>query len=124
MKGPCIRMLAACVASGWPIQTYLEPSHPLQQLVMRTVEELSGESVAHTAIDGCGAPVYGLSWPYDHPDYARPGEMTGDSTAILPSVSFTTQTYFSRAPVNAVTGYVRFQVAHSNTPSRPNIHAG
>jgi L-asparaginase II len=28
---------------------------------MRTVEELSEESVVHTAIDGCGAPVYGLS---------------------------------------------------------------
>ncbi|MFJ8963182.1 asparaginase [Lentzea sp. NPDC102401] len=60
-SGKHAAMLAACVASGWPTQTYLEPSHPLQQLVMRTVEELSGESVAHTAIDGCGAPVYGLS---------------------------------------------------------------
>jgi len=60
-SGKHAAMLAACVASGWPARTYLEPSHPLQQLVMRTVEELSGESVAHTAIDGCGAPVYGLS---------------------------------------------------------------
>lgn len=60
-SGKHAAMLAACVASGWSTQTYLEPSHPLQQLVMRTVEELSGESVAHTAIDGCGAPVYGLS---------------------------------------------------------------
>ncbi|MFJ5990667.1 asparaginase [Lentzea sp. NPDC092896] len=60
-SGKHAAMLAACVAAGWPVETYLEPAHPLQQLVMRTVEELSGESVAHTAIDGCGAPVYGLS---------------------------------------------------------------
>ncbi|SFR22688.1 L-asparaginase II [Lentzea waywayandensis] len=60
-SGKHAAMLAACVAARWPVETYLGPSHPLQQLVMRTVEELSGESVAHTAIDGCGAPVYGLS---------------------------------------------------------------
>lgn len=60
-SGKHAAMLAACVAARWPTQTYLEPSHPLQRLVMRTVEELSEESVVHTAIDGCGAPVFGLS---------------------------------------------------------------
>ena len=60
-SGKHAAMLAACVAAGWPVETYLEAAHPLQQAVMRTVEELSSESVAHTAIDGCGAPVYGLS---------------------------------------------------------------
>jgi len=60
-SGKHAAMLAACVAAGWPTQTYLEPTHPLQQLVLRTMEELSGETVAHTAVDGCGAPVYGLS---------------------------------------------------------------
>ncbi|USX48793.1 asparaginase [Lentzea sp. HUAS12] len=60
-SGKHAAMLAACVAAGWPVETYLEPSHPLQHAVKRTVEDLSFESVAHTAIDGCGAPVYGLS---------------------------------------------------------------
>ncbi|MFD4674405.1 asparaginase [Lentzea sp. NPDC058450] len=60
-SGKHAAMLAACVASRWPTQTYLEPSHPLQQLVRRTLEELAGESVVHTAIDGCGAPVFALS---------------------------------------------------------------
>ncbi|MGI5502426.1 asparaginase [Lentzea sp. CA-135723] len=60
-SGKHAAMLAACVAQQWPAETYLEPSHPLQQQVMRTFEELSGESVVHTAIDGCGAPVYALS---------------------------------------------------------------
>ncbi|MDX3662723.1 asparaginase [Streptomyces sp. ID05-26A] len=60
-SGKHAAMLVACLAARWPTQTYLETSHPLQRMVMRTVEELSGESVAHTAIDGCGAPVYGLS---------------------------------------------------------------
>ncbi|GHH47828.1 asparaginase [Lentzea cavernae] len=60
-SGKHAAMLAACVEAGWPVETYLDPAHPLQRLVMRTVEDLSGESVVHTAIDGCGAPVYGLS---------------------------------------------------------------
>ncbi|MCP2251208.1 asparaginase [Lentzea aerocolonigenes] len=60
-SGKHAAMLAACVQARWPTQTYLEPTHPLQQLVSRTMEELSGETVAHTAVDGCGAPVYALS---------------------------------------------------------------
>lgn len=60
-SGKHAAMLAACVAARWPTQTYLEPTHPLQQQVLRTVEELSGESVSHVAVDGCGAPVFGLS---------------------------------------------------------------
>jgi L-asparaginase II len=60
-SGKHAAMLAACVAARWPTQTYLEPAHPLQQLVLRTVEDMSGESVAHVAVDGCGAPVFGLS---------------------------------------------------------------
>ncbi|MCX2949781.1 asparaginase [Lentzea sp. NEAU-D7] len=60
-SGKHAAMLAACVAARWPTQTYLDTSHPLQRLVVRTVEELSEESVVHTAIDGCGAPVHALS---------------------------------------------------------------
>lgn len=49
--------LAACVANGWDTETYLDPVHPLQQLVLRTVEELADERISHLGIDGCGAPV-------------------------------------------------------------------
>ncbi|SDG22496.1 asparaginase [Lentzea fradiae] len=60
-SGKHAAMLAACVAAGWPVETYLDIAHPLQRLVSRTVEDLAGEAVTHTAVDGCGAPVYGLS---------------------------------------------------------------
>lgn len=53
--------LAACVANGWDAETYLDAVHPLQQLVLRTVEELADERVAHLGVDGCGAPVPALS---------------------------------------------------------------
>ncbi|GAB3404263.1 asparaginase [Flindersiella endophytica] len=54
-------MLAACVAARWDTRTYLEPAHPLQNLLRRTIEELTGEPVAHTGVDGCGAPLFAFS---------------------------------------------------------------
>lgn len=54
-------MLAACVAAGWDTTTYRDPGHPLQQLVVEVVEELTGEGVAATTVDGCGAPALAVS---------------------------------------------------------------
>lgn len=54
-------MLATCVAAGWPIETYLDPAHPLQQVLGDTVAELAGEAVAAIGVDGCGAPIFGIS---------------------------------------------------------------
>jgi L-asparaginase II len=54
-------MLATCVSNGWPVQTYLAPDHLLQQAIRRTVEELAGEQVAATGVDGCGAPLFALT---------------------------------------------------------------
>ena len=54
-------MLAACVAAGWDTESYRDPGHPLQELIVATVEELTGESVQATGVDGCGAPVLAIS---------------------------------------------------------------
>ncbi|OEV06227.1 asparaginase [Streptomyces nanshensis] len=54
-------MLATCAANGWPQETYLEPSHPLQQLVAETLESLSGDPVTHVGTDGCGAPLMAIT---------------------------------------------------------------
>ena len=51
-------MLATCVINGWPTDTYLEPSHPLQLAIKAEVEGMSGEAVALTSVDGCGAPLF------------------------------------------------------------------
>lgn len=53
-------MLATCVANGWPIESYLQPAHPLQQAIRATVEDLTGATVAATGVDGCGAPLYAV----------------------------------------------------------------
>jgi len=54
-------MLAACVAAGWPTDSYLDPSHPLQVLVAETIADLAGERVAAIGVDGCAAPVHAVS---------------------------------------------------------------
>ncbi len=60
-SGKHAAMLLACAVNGWDTATYLDPSHPLQRLVRATLERLSGETVAHDAVDGCGAPLFSVS---------------------------------------------------------------
>jgi L-asparaginase II len=60
-SGKHAAMLATCAANGWPTETYLEPDHPVQQAIAATFAEMTGEPVAVTAVDGCGAPLLSAS---------------------------------------------------------------
>lgn len=60
-SGKHAAMLATCVVNGWPLSSYLEPSHPLQLAIVETFAELTGTLVGHHAVDGCGAPLLGTS---------------------------------------------------------------
>jgi len=60
-SGKHAAMLATCVVNGWPTSSYLNPQHPLQQAILQTVEELAGERVPATGVDGCGAPLFALT---------------------------------------------------------------
>lgn len=53
-------MLAACRAQGWPLDSYRDPEHPLQQQILRAVLAASGEERVHVGVDGCGVPVHGM----------------------------------------------------------------
>jgi L-asparaginase II len=60
-SGKHAAMLLTCATNGWPTAGYLDPMHPLQAHIRELVERLTGERVSATAIDGCGAPVYGMT---------------------------------------------------------------
>jgi L-asparaginase II len=60
-SGKHAAMLAASVQHGWPVESYLEPEHPLQQQVRASLERTAGEAVSHVAVDGCGAPLFGIT---------------------------------------------------------------
>ena len=49
-------------AAGWPVETYWQPDHPIQQLAFETVAVLSGVSAREIvrATDGCGVVTFGL----------------------------------------------------------------
>ncbi|MBP2475843.1 L-asparaginase II [Crossiella equi] len=60
-SGKHAAMLATCVQRGWSTSDYLDPSHPLQVTIRDTTAELGEEAVTVTAVDGCGAPQFGMS---------------------------------------------------------------
>ncbi|MEU8961615.1 asparaginase [Streptomyces sp. NPDC048491] len=60
-SGKHAAMLAACKLNGWDQGTYLDPGHPLQRLVLESVESAAGERVASVGTDGCGAPLMAIS---------------------------------------------------------------
>ncbi|MEU7744043.1 asparaginase [Nonomuraea sp. NPDC049158] len=60
-SGKHAAMLAAAVANGWDVDSYLAAEHPVQLRVRSVTEDLAGEKAAHVAVDGCGAPLFGLS---------------------------------------------------------------
>ncbi|MFA1537675.1 asparaginase [Actinomadura monticuli] len=59
-SGKHAAMLATCVSAGWPIDSYLDPGHPLQVAVRDVIEELAGAPVTAVGVDGCGAPLFAV----------------------------------------------------------------
>lgn len=59
-SGKHAAFLAACQAQGWPLESYLDPEHPLQQLVRETIERATSTRPIAIGVDGCGAPVHAL----------------------------------------------------------------
>ena len=55
-------MLAVCRAMDWPLDSYLDADHPLQERIWRTLARLAGmvpEDVGR-AVDGCGVVTFAL----------------------------------------------------------------
>ena len=66
-------MLAHAKLIGADPATYLDPSHPVQQRILRAVEAFSGtrRREIRIGVDGCGVPVFGLSLASMATAYAR-----------------------------------------------------
>lgn len=60
-SGKHAAMLATCVAAGWPTDGYRSPEHRVQVAIREAIEDLTGETVATVAVDGCGAPLFAVS---------------------------------------------------------------
>ncbi|GAB4319376.1 MAG: asparaginase [Leptolyngbyaceae cyanobacterium] len=55
-------MLAVCQQRNWTLNSYLQPSHPVQQLILQKMAEILGMPGDEfiSARDDCGAPTYFL----------------------------------------------------------------
>ncbi len=51
-------MLATCVLNYWPIDSYLDVTHPLQVAITKTITETTQREPIAIGIDGCGAPAH------------------------------------------------------------------
>ncbi|MGY4098501.1 asparaginase [Nocardia sp. R16R-3T] len=60
-SGKHAAMLATCAINGWPTKGYLDQTHPLQQAVLATITDLTGEPGTDLGIDGCGLPIIPVS---------------------------------------------------------------
>ncbi len=66
LRGNCSGKHAGMVlfakASGWPLDTYWHPDHPVQRLALETVSALSDVPIEaiQTATDGCGVVTFGM----------------------------------------------------------------
>lgn len=72
-------MLASCITKGYPIESYLDPSHPVQRDVLGIIADICAyplEQIA-IAVDGCNIPVfampiYNMAWGFGrfaNPDF-------------------------------------------------------
>jgi L-asparaginase II len=56
-------MLALALHLDAPLETYDEPQHPVQKAIARVIADFSGVPLEEIAVgvDGCGAPVFGVT---------------------------------------------------------------
>lgn len=66
-------MLAFARLQGWPLEDYLNPTHPAQQIILETFAEMCGLSAAEVAVgvDGCSAPNFAVPLYNASLGYAR-----------------------------------------------------
>lgn len=84
-------LLAACVAAGWPTETYLEPDHPLQIGIVELIAEVTGVATAPEGVDHCGAQatrgtVKGLALAFARLTVDNRFAMAADAVARFPSL--------------------------------------
>ncbi|RZU63548.1 asparaginase [Zhihengliuella halotolerans] len=60
-SGKHAALVALCAARGWPVAGYLQPGHPVADLLAGSVSTLTGAVPAVASTDGCGTPVYALT---------------------------------------------------------------
>ncbi len=93
-------MLAFARHINEPVENYIDPAHPIQRRILSTLAHFAAEPVEEirVAVDGCSAPVFGLSVEAMARSYAR--LVGAEQTEIEPELAAAAE-----AVVNAMTEY-------------------
>src|SRR5262249_20913168 len=93
-------MLGFAKYIGEPVENYIDPDHQVQRQIRSTLARFAGEPAGeiNIAIDGCSAPVFGLSVEAMARSYAR---LVGAEHAEIEPELVTA----ANVVVNAMTGY-------------------
>jgi L-asparaginase II len=81
-------MLSLAVHLGAPVDSYLDPGHPVQTLIRARIETLAGlpNGATRLATDGCSAPTFAMPLSSLALLYARLAAQTGAGDAPDPAV--------------------------------------
>ena len=81
-------MLAACLRRGYPLDSYLDLDHPLQQEILGVMADHFGLPAAEipVATDGCGVPTFGASVARIARAWARLAAPTDTYRAAVPRI--------------------------------------
>ena len=81
-SGKHAAMLLTCLANGWPTGSYLDAGHPLQVHLRTVLGEYSAEVLQHGTVDGCGAPLFGMTLTGLANAFLRLAEETGPGRTV------------------------------------------
>jgi len=78
-------MLATSVFKKWPVETYMELGHPLQQWILAEVSEFAGvpREQIQISVDGCGLPTFQIPLKHLARSFARLTGRAGFSVTRL-----------------------------------------
>lgn len=118
-------MLAMCVYKGWPIDTYLDINHPVQQLNLKTISELSNVQAENifVGVDGCSVPVFGMPLSAMALIYARLVHPDGLPKTRQESISYVTKVMMKHPEMVAGTGRICTEMM-TNAPGKILAKAG
>jgi L-asparaginase II len=93
-------MLAFAKHINEPTENYIDPAHPIQRRILSTLARFADEPIEEIkiAVDGCSAPVFGMSVEAMARSYAR--LVGADRAGIEPELASAAE-----AVVNAMTGH-------------------
>ncbi|MDH3959590.1 MAG: asparaginase [Actinomycetota bacterium] len=122
-SGKHAAMLRTALVIGAPTAGYLQPDHPVQRAAAAGIESMSGERIAATGVDGCGAPVAAISLVGLARAFARMSLAAPESAAGLVARAMAAHPEYVGGTDRDVTAFMRAQPGAIAKDGAESVHA-